>query len=164
MGYELKMYVVEKSKHCKEIIGLIDGKVYNIFTDINKKDEEELFYYPDHDTKTIVPKGSVLKYDGSYLHIIGMIELSKCGMLDINSVCSFENSDGNYMYSDNGNDLIGLDLYGSYRRFIPIEEVIDALKESNKKESYRRFDIALAMLKSVKKTFSDNIGCVFFGH
>jgi hypothetical protein len=42
------------------------------------------------------------------------------------------------------------------------------MKESNKEEPYRRVTAALALLKSLKKTFPDNdlsqLGCLFYGH
>jgi hypothetical protein len=86
--------------------------------------------------------------------------------------CSFAESDGSYAFDPfDGNALIGLDDYGNYRKFVPIQEVIDTLqkeiKEANERgeHPYRRFIIALDLLKSLQENFShEELGCLFYGH
>jgi hypothetical protein len=68
------------------------------------------------------------------------------------------------MYTGFDDGIIGLDFYGSYRQFVPIDSVIADL-EKGVRDGYRRFVIALTLLKSVCKQFKgENIGCLFFGH
>lgn len=165
MGYELKMFIVKKSFPCTSIrLGLIDGKVYNVF-EREVEGVEEMYYYPDGNTRAIVPFNAHVIYRSSFMDIIGMVDLCKPTYLNISSICKFEDSDGTYMYGLNGGTLIGLDSYGDYRRFVPLDKCIKAMKESNEDNPYRRYDIALAMMKAVKKGFKgDDIGCVFYGH
>ena len=76
-----------------------------------------------------------------------------------------------YFYADDGNTHITRDLYDAPLRVRSLREVIQAL-EGEKKISeergetfYRRFDIALALLKRTEETFfHEAMGVLFFGH
>lgn len=165
MGYETKMYVVERHGSNTGKICLANGDVHSCYLDKNLKEtgRPTYHYYPDHNTETPVPSTAPIK-DGTFCQVIGMLDLCKA---DQWPVCSFEESDGCYIFDSDGNSLVGMDPYGSYRSFVPIDEVIKRLQEEIKKDSYRRFRVALAMLVSIRANFSDdlsNIGCLFYGH
>lgn len=62
-------------------------------------------------------------------------------------------------------DIRTEDLYGEALVAVPIEEYLDALGKDRARDSYRRFDIAHALLSSIHKHFqNDNIVVVPFGH
>ena len=167
MGYELTLMVVSKSNHSHGNIVLIENKVFTAY-----EKEQGLIYYPDHNTETLVPLGSKVFRDSPWCEVISVLELCKCG-LENSGICKFEESDGHYAYVPfNGNDLLGLDCYGSYRKVIPIKYVIDEMSDNIREIKakgeipYRRYVAALAHLKAVKKTFMplDKIGCMCYGH
>lgn len=179
MGYETTMLVVEKSSSMTHAMAQINE------LQVNDKDErivstahqcykngDNYIYYPDHNTKTPVPLGAIIK-EGPYCNVIATLDLSKAGTFP--GICKFEESDGNYAYDPfDGNKILGLDGYGSYRKFVPLQEVIDLLNSyiKNAKDKgekpYRRFTIALTLLKSIKSSFKNSdtheIGCLFYGH
>lgn len=164
MGYDQRMYIVERSTMgtCNHT-ALIDDKVFSIFKN-DHADESPFIYFPDHNTRTLVPSNVIVKY-GKFMSVLGMIELYKCDYdFKHDSVCKFEESDGDYMYDTNGNDLIGLDAYGDYRRFVPIDKMIELIEKCNSEDCYRRYEIALAFLRSVKTHFTSDVGCVIYGH
>lgn len=67
-------------------------------------------------------------------------------------------------YAEEG-DTRTEDLYGEALVAVPIEEYLDALGKDRARDSYRRFDIAHALLSSIHKHFqNDNIVVVPFGH
>ena len=168
MGYELKMYVVYKTSGSSrgKLININNG-VYSVYSE--ETNPKNMYYYlSDGNTKVSIDKD----YKGP---IIPEISCLTIGMLDLCStdlnntgICEFKDSDGCTMFNPcNGNEFIGIDPYGYYRSFVPIDNVIKELKEktADKTNSYRRYDIALAMLKAIKKTFKGSeVGCLFFGH
>lgn len=179
MGYETQMIVVEKSSSMTHAMTQINelqttDTKERIVSTIHQcyKDGDTYIYYPDHNTKTPVPLGAIIK-EGSWCNVIATLDLSKAGSWP--GICKFEDSDGHYAYDPfDGNKIIGLDNYGSYRKFVPLQEVIDILnthiKEAKAKGHvpYRRFVAALGLLKGVKASFikSENheVGCLFYGH
>jgi hypothetical protein len=163
MGYELKMYVVTRHAQHLTIVNIKDN-VYDCYYNYNG-DKEKYIYYPTPNQSSIVPKNAK-RINGRFCLVIGMIDLCNCADKFKNmSICKFEESDGCFIYSpDDGNKLVGLDNYGDYRRFVPIDNVLKELKDNEK--DYQRFTIAIALLESIKKTFSEreDVGCLFYGH
>jgi hypothetical protein len=159
MGYELKMYVVSAhsfSDSKKEKVALVNGKVYHCFGN----DEEGIFCFIDGKEHYISNEPLI---ETEWCEIIGMVDLCKCELKNT-GICKFEEGDI-YCFDNDGNSLIGLDFYGYYRKFVPIDLILDELKKLNKKEKYRRFTITISMLDLVKETFPDEkVGCIFFGH
>jgi hypothetical protein len=174
MGYEIKMLVVARSSHGMNNASVLIpddkyGTVYNCYQD---KGNDTYYYYPDHNTKTVVPLDAVIKV-GPWCELLAMVEFCKIGSMP--GICKFEESDGCYVYDPfDGNKILGLDGYGDYRKFVPIQEVIDTIKENIEyvkdkgHEPYHRFVEALPFLKQIKKSHSkwhpNDIGCLFYGH
>lgn len=167
MGYELTLMVVSKSRYPHGSIALIEDRVY-----IAYEKDGGLIYYSGPNTAAPVPPESKVFRDSSWCEVVSVLELCKCG-LENSGICKFEESDGHYAYLPfNGNDLIGIDCYGSYRKFVPIQYVIDEMADnireikSKGETPYRRYVSALAHLKSVKRSFTkmDNMGCLCYGH
>jgi len=106
--------------------------------------------------------------------IIGTIDLCKVGdgpMSTLNAKREDTDNGKVYFYADDGNTQIKKDLYDAPLRLRTLREVIKALEEESKiseekgETFYRRFDIALAMLKRIEKTFTgERVGVLFFGH
>lgn len=168
MGYELRMYVVESSSlnPADEEIVLINNNIYPVFSEDDNDDVK--YCYPDGNTKKYIDGMPIIH--GHYCSIIGMVDLCKIS-LPHTGICKFEESDGSYMFDPNdGNKLIGLDLYFMYRSFVPLDVVIadftDELTKNTKgMVPYRRSVIAYELLKSVQNTFrGSTVGCLFYGH
>ena len=66
------------------------------------------------------------------------------------------------------NEDITEDKYGSAPVSIPAKEALEALKEDNKKEPYRRYIVLIAMLESILAEFSEHevkeMYVVTYGH
>jgi hypothetical protein len=165
MGYELDMYVVDKSYASNTKIVLVDNNVYSVYSDY-KYNDERLYFYPDGNTRIYIKKEPIIK--GSISILIGMLDLCKTS-LQHTGICKFEESDGACAYDpSDGNKLIGLDPYGDFRSFVPIATVIEDLLTDlikNKGREYRRHVVAFEMLKAIQNTFKgSDIGCLFYGH
>jgi len=68
-----------------------------------------------------------------------------------------------YFYGTDGNTHIAEDSYGDPLAVMSVDDVIKALTADNKREKYRRFDLALATLKAFKKGFPDGV-ILGYGH
>jgi hypothetical protein len=172
MGYETQMIIVEKYSTMKQPNCIIDDKLHNCF---QKDTTSPFIYYPDHNTETPVPPNTIIK-KGDWCKIIATLDLAKTG-ISLPGLSTFEKSDGSFAYSPfDGNQVLGLDPYGEYRSFIPIDQAIDLIKKAiqedakkNHNQPYRRFTIALSLLESIKKEYLPHegitqIGCLFWGH
>lgn len=67
-----------------------------------------------------------------------------------------------YIYPD-GNTKTIEDAYSERLRFVPAKVVLEHLKDANKTENYRRYDMAIALLKVVIEKFTAPV-VVPFGH
>lgn len=63
-----------------------------------------------------------------------------------------------------GETKTGEDLYGDPLPAIPLEHVLAAIKEELKSDSYRRFQLANALLQEFTSSSWENIYVVPFGH
>lgn len=170
MGYETTMLVVEKSSGMTHAMAQINelqstNKDEHIVSTVHQcyKEGDTYIYYPDHNTKTTLPLGATIK-EGPWCKVIATLDLGKAGSWP--GICKFEDSDGHYAYDPfDGNKILGLDGYGSYRKFVPLQEIIDLL---NSYKPYQRFVAALGLLKGIKSSFknsdSHEVGCLFYGH
>lgn len=78
------------------------------------------------------------------------------------------------LWDFDGSTTIALDTYESAIVRVPIVEVIQALDVEYRRDGYRRFRIALAMLTTLLETFTETAGeddepgaelfCYFYGH
>lgn len=61
--------------------------------------------------------------------------------------------------------MIYKDCYGSYLGVFEIDEFVEALKEELAIESYRRFQVALTLLLSIKENFkNEQLRVITYGH
>jgi hypothetical protein len=176
MGYETKMLVVIKSPQQTQTLAMISE------IRINKKDEsivQEIFQcYKEHDgsytyypkaIKTPLPSGAIIK-EGPWCRVIAMLDFSKAGTWP--GICKFEDSDGHYAYNPfDGNKVLGLDGYGYYRKFVPLQDVIEILQNNinyskeNNRPPYYLFMAALGLLEGLKdNVLYNDMGCLFYGH
>lgn len=111
-------------------------------------------------------KAVMTKNNATYFMVYATIDLGKCGFDSHISKIDHVNQDKSnylYFYGDGGNQQIKEDLYGSYLKAIPIQEVIDALRKDVKKDDYSRFKWALALLESMTLG-GENICVLMYGH
>jgi len=124
--------------------------------------------------------------DDGWCHVLGMVDLSKPGpnssvvslVQEYQAVSkSFEQDKRPFIYESLGENEneISEDKYGDPLALIPAREFMDALEEDNKKcqaadgHTYRRFDMAIALLGSVFKCQGwqgalDTIFVLTYGH
>lgn len=175
MGYETKMLIVRKSH--RGGLGTKLAKVETLV--INNGDETreteivqvyydmpDEFYYYKNNKSLPLPKGTAIK-EGVWCQVVAMIEFSKMGSWP--GICSFEDSDGTYVYDPfDGDKIIGLDPYGDYRKFVPIKEILNYVREikSKLKEPNYLIASAEALLSSFALVNNgyDEFGCLFYGH
>jgi hypothetical protein len=172
MGYEVRMMVVEKTGTEYETCR-VGNQIRMVWREDGQFMQTQKYYFNDNNTKTMLPP-ETKTIKGNDCHIISMIDLCDTGecYCYIDSICKFEDSDGSIVYDPfNVNKMIGLDHYNDYRNFVPIKVVLKMLNKAVRKSKakgeapYRRFLVAIAMLRSIKKTFTnDKIGCLFYGH
>jgi len=167
MGYDVKMFVGRRCSDISSLMGCFGAYDHNVYESEGKK--KFFFYYPDGNTKKKVPKGTLMSRQ-AYLSEIAKLELCCIGNGYLSKVVqenmvTFDKGD-TQLYDMDGNRSIGEDHYGSYRRFVKIDTVIDALEHecANEKNKYRRFIVALNLLKSIKDNFESDVGCLFYGH
>lgn len=166
MGYELQLIVATKSSltHKVALVGRRVVPVYPVYV----YDKSEDLKYCEPGPKGLLvnlPADATVKL-GSWFQTVAVIDLSKCGLPDW--TCSFEESSGEHLYGPfDGNNLLGLDPYGKYRRAIPVMAVVKALRAcvDGSKEPYRRYVAALALLEGLLKGFPEEELFVFvWGH
>src|SRR6056300_1619363 len=130
MGYESKLYI---------------GELHKI-EDCYKEDKENPFEdgsgfpYLKDENGDLIPDGN----KEQWLHLFGMIDLSKCGnckLLEVVSEFRQELDDNLYpfIFGSDGNTQIKEDCYGDKLVPVPLTEVLVALKEDAKRDDYRRF-------------------------
>ena len=70
-----------------------------------------------------------------------------------------------YYYSDDGDTPILEDKYGKPLTEIPLVDAIQMLEESEKEEHYRRYSIAIGLLKAfVFEDWHDNVVVLHYGY
>lgn len=89
-----------------------------------------------------------------YASIVGMVDLCKTGdgpfeQLRNSSVSKVPSV---YFYN-NSDEKITHDLYGSPIVVMDANEVLKALQKDNRKQNYRRFDLAIGLLKAAIKSY-----------
>lgn len=155
MGYESKLYI---------------GELHEA-EDVYVEDEnaEDGSGYPKDENGDLIPTGKKERW----LNIFGMIDLCKCGSeskwLKIVSEFSQEIDENVYPFIfEEGDIQIKEDKYGDKLIPVPLEEVLIALKDDNKRGNYRRFKWAIAMIESILDGYTDRTQCdlvaLHYGH
>lgn len=101
----------------------------------------------------------------TYFDIYAEIDLCKCGYSSaINCVRKHAKKKKVFWYGSDGNERVTEDRYGEYPTPVAIKTVIKALKKDCKKDEYRRFKWALALLEEMNKEEIEKLSVLFFGH
>ena len=69
-----------------------------------------------------------------------------------------------YVFGLDGNRKFKKDRYDKPMPIMEVDDVIEAISKDNKREPYRRFEIALAMLRVFKDKFGEEARVLAFGH
>jgi len=95
------------------------------------------------------------------LDVVAMVDL--CGVDTL--VSSLINNTGLpvYFYDTDGNTRVEFDRYDRELSALPIDQVIKIIQKTNRNNPYRRYKVALGILKTIKTTFQ-NPHVVLFGH
>lgn len=139
MGYELTLYVVgRKPTFCLD--GVIDA-------------------FPDASIDLYKPGYESEIYNLSQKFLVAPMPKERCVIYE--SGTKYEEFKGGYAKTIEV--VKHVDLYGKSMLPCPISDVINALEEDNKETEYRRFSIALALLKEYHKHFNE-AHVLFWGH
>lgn len=99
----------------------------------------------------------------TYLMQNSMVELCNVDTAFFNKLTKLaKESPFGYFYPD-GNTKTTQDFYGDKLHFLPAKKVLTLLKQANKKEYYRRYAMAIALLEVVIKDFKEVV-VMPFGH
>jgi len=104
--------------------------------------------------------------------------ISKIATIDLSKICynemgvlisRIQNEENSKLYPRTfyyqGNKMVTKDNYGDALRLVPVHEVLDAMKEDNKKEPYRRFNMTIPFLEEAIKGFGDGeLFCLLYGY
>ena len=121
-----------------------------------------------YETKLIIGiktdmKGFINK-DANFVIEVASIDLSKSHFPDT-QLNKEEDTELVYIYGSDGNTEIVEDRYGSRLYAIEPNKVLKFMQEHNKKEKYRRYTAAIALLKSLIKDFREGeLTCILYGH
>lgn len=123
--------------------------------------------YIGRTTMEIPILGNGKKKNPAYFNPYAMVDLAVVGNTAYNELQKLKDNSflHAYFYAPNGNTKVMKDSYDDALKVIPFDKVLEILKKSNKKEKYRRFDMAIALMKAMVGKFStDELGVVLFGH
>lgn len=107
------------------------------------------------------------KKNPGYFNPYAMVDLAVVGSTVCNELQKLKNNSclHVYFYSPDGNTKVKKDSYDDALKVIPFDKVLEILKKSNRKEKYRRFDMAIALMEAmVGKFYKNELGVVLFGH
>ena len=148
MGYETKLFIGKSSFTEDEIakgdMVISDGEAYKPYL---KNDKGEF-----------VKTGKVR----TYFMVYAMIDLCKCGDGNLLNLDWKNKDESRIWYWYDGDTERTEDCYGDNPKPVSLAAVIDALEKDNS-ERYRRFDWALALLKSMVDD-KDEIQVLLYGH
>ncbi len=100
----------------------------------------------------------------TWFRIYATVDLCKCGYeSNIHNIDHINKDESHFWYWYDGNGETSKDCYGDKLKPIPIKEVVEALRKDTKKDDYRRFKWALALLESMQNDKED-LTVLFYGH
>lgn len=158
MGYEIKLYIGESISHMKSNYSKLDGKWIQAY-----KDEETGSYrgYLNGEDEVSLPDPT---HEAQYLMEIASLDICKTGYeSNIMKLMTRKTGIKSYGYftGPDGGDVV--DCYDDFLLAYPINDVLLALTKDRDSDTYRRFNIAVDILTSIKKEFKD-AHVVLYGH
>lgn len=120
-----------------------------------------------YETKLIIGTKTDMKgyenKDANFVIEIASIDLCKSDFYDT-QLNKEEDTELVYIYGSNGNTEITMDCYGSRLYAINPKKVLKFMQNANNTAKYRRYNAAIALLKSLIKDFEDDLTCILYGH
>jgi hypothetical protein len=104
---------------------------------------------------------------GRWFQMWAMFELCKPGYdSEISKLCGDPNVgyEPVFFYCTDGNTAITVDCYGKRLKAIPIDDALKALETDQGNDGYRRFKIAVDLLKSIKEHAGEQLSVILYGH
>ena len=169
MAIKTLMFVVRKMSLPPRDTTLIKRKVHATYLTVYKKKVRQV-YYPTPSRNADLPPETIIR-KGPELEFLGVLDLGHVRITQ--GVTTFEDSEGASLFDPlNGNSLVGLDLYGNYRNFVPIRTALNTINEhlyqlraeSSTDETYRRLIHAGTFLNSLilQTDPNEELGCLFY--
>ena len=164
MGYEIKLIIGEAYNFTTPEVkrsetGEIDGN-YIHYAPIKKNGKEVKTGRKEH-----------------HFHTMAEIDLAKIGigrLADLDSenqkVSTADKKNVYKWFLTDGNTLVGEDRYGAKRNPVPIADVIKAIEADHMRDihdedyRYRRYEWALALLKSMQEYQGENLTVILEAH
>lgn len=121
-----------------------------------------------YETKLFIGRKTDMKgfknKDANFVIEVASIDLSKSHFPDT-QLNKEEDTELVFIYGSDGNTEIVEDRYGSRLYAVNPKKVLNFMQEHNKKERYRRYTAAIALLKSLIKDFRyEELTCILYGH
>lgn len=124
-----------------------------------------------YETQLVVGLDTEQKYneDGIYFMTYATVDMCKIGssaLFNLPTVNKTPDKKHWYFYSicGDGNTPVTEDRYGDMFQPVPLDDVITALEQDVHDSNYRRFKWALALLKSIKETSTEELSVILWGH
>jgi hypothetical protein len=147
----------------------------NPYQTVYKKKPRQV-YYPTPNRSADIPPEAVIR-KGPELEFLGLLDLGNIQITQ--GVTTFQDSEGASLYNPlNGNSLVGLDLHGKYRNFVPIRSALATINqelcllrvEANMDETYRRLihagtllnSIIIGLVVTMQTDPNEELGCLFY--
>jgi hypothetical protein len=121
-----------------------------------------------YETKVIIGtknSNNIFKENGcNWLNVIAEIDLCKSVFYDT-YIDKEKDTEKMFIYGSDGNTKITKDSYNSPLFAIEPKKVLEMMLAANKIAKYRRYNAAIAMLKSLIKDFKgEDLTCILYGH
>lgn len=159
MGYEIRMYFGKSELQREEIEEDLDHPF----------DDGSGFPYKTDSSGNYIRTGRL----ENWFKVFGFLDLCKLGYQTdaLNDLIAESHETARekwdkeflYFYADDGNTKITKDCYDSPMWPVPVGKVLEALKKSHKKGSYRRTDWGRALLAELEKD-PQGVEIIFYGH
>lgn len=157
MGYEIKMIVGSASSHADSEWKLSDKR-----------------YSDDSGWEPVRDEAGEIVLTGRkeiYFQTMAVLDLCKIGTGPLRAVVEASKARAkaeagerfHFRYADNGDDRIVEDRYGDVFWPVPVAGVLRALKANNRRDGYRRFAWAIALLESMVGD-QQELTVLFYGH
>lgn len=163
MGYEIKLIIGRLTGMCQDFSKVIDSNGENWYSCYNDDEASGYIGYKHGENKISLPNPS---HKAAYLVEFARIDLCKPGydseILKLKS--DTKGLMSCYIYHNSQNNGDPVDCYGDFLHAFKINDIIQALEVDSSETLYKRFDIALDLLRSINFRYNEDIFVTMWGY
>jgi hypothetical protein len=167
------------------IVGTLGFSDYMFITEEDEQnisqvyhEDKKYFKYVDNNKQILTEEETKKVFTAKLLLPMAMVDLCKCDghvanliatshNVSLHEVNQSLNHRGIFYDFTDGNKYVGLDKYSSPMFLIPAREALTVFETEYKTNKYRRYDMAIKLLKSIRKNFDHQFEIpyvLFFGY